>query len=317
VVPDAVFAQDEQGRIELVCLPPPKQQDLQRLVERIAKRTQAMLRRELGEGPDPDALDRLRAASQQLSFPAMTEPSEDRSTKLAARYEGFSLQAGRHLHENDREGLESLIRYALRPPLAQDRLSLAEDGSGDLVLRLKRPLANGQAALQLQPVTLLRRLAGLVPKPWTHQIHYFGGFASHSSLRCRLVPRSPKVRRRCRSLTMCRDQLELPLLKPAARIGDAGLLVKAPAPRPRELSWADLLRRTFASEILNCACGGRRRVAAFATDPAQAVEILASLGLPTEPPRPARARSPPVNDDLFAQAFADYSADPGFSDAYA
>jgi hypothetical protein len=116
---------------------------------------------------------------------------------------------------------------------------------------------------------------------------------------------------------LCRDQLELPLPKPSARLDDAGLLVKAPAPRPRELSWADLLRRTFSSEIFDCACGGRRRVVAFATDPSQAVEILASLGLPTEPPRPARARSPPVNDDLFAQAFADDSADPGFSDAYA
>ena len=42
---------------------------------------------------------------------------------------------------------------------------------------------------------------------------------------------------------------------------------------------------------------------AFVTDEAKAVEILEKLGLPTEPPRTARARAPPVQEELEA-AFA-------------
>jgi hypothetical protein len=66
----------------------------------------------------------------------MAEPPEGRVGKLSARCEGFSLQAGRHLHENDREGLEALARYCLRPPVAQGRLSMAENDSGKVVLKL-------------------------------------------------------------------------------------------------------------------------------------------------------------------------------------
>ena len=75
--------------------------------------------------------------------------------------------------------------------------SMAEDGTGDVVLKLKRPLADGRATLQMTPLTLLRRLAGLVPVPRCHQVHYHGGFAPHANLRSRIVPRSSKLRRRC------------------------------------------------------------------------------------------------------------------------
>ena len=143
-----------------------------------------------------------------------------RSEELAARCDGFSLEAGRHLHENDRRGLEALLRYGLRPPLAQERLSRASEKGGELVLRLERPMADGQTTLRLTPLELLRRLAGLVPPPRVHQVHYFGGFASHSSIRSRIVPRSPKVRRRCRLDSACSDQLELALPARAARRSD-------------------------------------------------------------------------------------------------
>jgi hypothetical protein len=32
------------------------------------------------------------------------------------------------IHENDHEGREKLFRYALRPPLALQRLSMGDDG---------------------------------------------------------------------------------------------------------------------------------------------------------------------------------------------
>jgi hypothetical protein len=59
------------------------------------------------------------------------------------------------------------------------------------------------------------------------------------------------------------------------------------------LDWADLLRRTFAIEVLQCGrCGGKRRVLAHVTG--TGVEaILDHLGLPSRSPRLARARGPP------------------------
>ncbi len=163
LAPDAVFLENQEGDIELRRLPKPKPEEIQRLVERIARRTMAMLKKELGEDLRLDALDRLRAGNlQQLPLLAMAEPQEDRVGKLSARCEGFSLQAGRHLHENEREGLEALVRYCLRPPVAQGRLSMAGNDSGKVVLKLKRPLADGSTTLEMIPITLLKRLAGLV-----------------------------------------------------------------------------------------------------------------------------------------------------------
>ncbi len=40
------------------------------------------------------------------------------------------------------------MRYCLRPPVAQGRLSMAENDSGKVVLKLKRQLADGTTTLE-------------------------------------------------------------------------------------------------------------------------------------------------------------------------
>jgi len=52
-----------------------------------------------------------------------------------AHLEGFDVHANVWVAANDRAGLERLARYVLRPPLAQDRLRLRDDGR--VVLGLK------------------------------------------------------------------------------------------------------------------------------------------------------------------------------------
>ena len=54
---------------------------------------------------------------------------------------------------------------------------------------------------------------------------------------------------------------------------------------------------------------------AFVTDQAKVVGILEKLGLPTEPPRTARARAPPAQEELFEAASADFASDPIYPDA--
>jgi len=84
---------------------------------------------------------------------------------------------------------------------------------------------------------------------------------------------------------------------PAAAPAGAGQTASKPAARveatvlERRLPWADLLRRTFAVDVLRCdRCGGPRRVLA----PTRTSSGRFSLALPADAPRPAPARSPPV-----------------------
>jgi hypothetical protein len=88
------------------------------------------------------------------------------------------------IHENDREGLERLCRYAMRPPLALHRLTAGPDGN--LVYRMKRP-RGGSLSLVLTPDQLLARLATLVPPPRTHALRYHGLFAPHCKDRGKVV----------------------------------------------------------------------------------------------------------------------------------
>ena len=63
--------------------------------------------------------------------------------------------------------------------------------------------------------------------------------------------------------------------------------------RSSRSTWAELLRRVFALDVLTCPqCGGPRRLIARLTDPTVVRKILTHLGHPTEPPRSAPARSP-------------------------
>ncbi len=59
-------------------------------------------------------------------------------------------------------------------------------------------------------------------------------------------------------------------------------------------SWATLLRRTFAIDVLQCPCGGHRRLVALIEKREAVVAILNHLGLPTEVPTFAASKPPPL-----------------------
>lgn len=64
--------------------------------------------------------------------------------------------------------------------------------------------------------------------------------------------------------------------------------------RPRYRAWAELMRRTFAADVLACRrCGGRMVVLATITDPAVIRRILTHLGLPLEAGEASAARASP------------------------
>jgi hypothetical protein len=62
------------------------------------------------------------------------------------------------------------------------------------------------------------------------------------------------------------------------------------------IDWAALLKRVYDVDALACSCGGRLRFISLILEAEVARHILESLGLPSEPPPIARARSPDPRD---------------------
>ncbi len=72
---------------------------------------------------------------------------------------------------------------------AQERVTAGPDGL--VRMALKRPFADGTVAIDLDPLSLLARLAASVPAKGTHTVRYAGVLASASRLRSRVVPSPP------------------------------------------------------------------------------------------------------------------------------
>ncbi len=280
VVPDGVWVEEGEGA-RFVPLPPPTQEEVERLVAVVRHRVLRLLERRgvlPAEGPE-NALEALQAASLQQLLPwAKAEVrAPPRSRPRCAQLEGFSLHANTHLHANDREGLERLCRYGARGALAMERLTRLEDGR--LSYRMKRPLPDGTRHLVLPVDAFLRRLAALVPPPGSNLVRFHGLFAPGAALRPRVVPKS-----------------EAPA--PISAEAPAGAAEVQSKQRVARLDWATLLKRSFDFDVFTCpGCGGRRRVLAVLKGPG-VKEVLRHLGLPSVPLPLASARGPPQGEWL-------------------
>ena len=221
-------------------------------------------------------------------------PDDGSGAPCHAHIAGFDLHAGVAVPAGDRERLEHLCRYVLRPPIAQDALSIAPDGRVRLALR--RPWRDGTRALLFEPFDFLGRLAALTPKPRVNLLLYHGVFAPHAALRRAAVARAREVAdgpAEPGSAAGSAAGLSSPCVAsgPATSAEPARAVVRGERGAMR---WADLLRRVFEIDVLHCArCGGRLRFVAAIDDPEVVRRILGHLGLPTSIAPPLPARSPP------------------------
>ena len=144
-----------------------------------------------------------RGASKHA--PEGTEPDHDGEPewKLKARVNGFDLEATTVVRAEDRERLENLCRYLLRPPLADRRLRLLP--ADQVALELKSPWKDGTTWISMSADTFLERLSSLVPRPRTNQVLYRGVLAPHSARRASVVPEpnDDEPRHRPRNATFC------------------------------------------------------------------------------------------------------------------
>jgi hypothetical protein len=244
---------------------------------------------DLAEQSSPDdgalALQQLALGSVAGQSPLGPSPSRHGRTadaptapppgaRLCASLAGATLHAATTARR--RGDLEVLCRYVLRPPLGIDRVRWREDGLVEL--SLPRPWSDGTTSLRFEPLAFIGRLVPLIPPPRRHQVRYHGVLAPNASWRKEITSQAAGGVRRS---APCRPR----------RTSGQPL-----TPRPRRLAWAELLKRTFAVDILRCArCGSRRELLAVVMKAEAVAAILTHLGLDTDDAGP---RPPPSQLDL-------------------
>jgi hypothetical protein len=120
-------------------------------------------------------------------------------------------------------------------------------------------------------MTFLERLAALVPPPRAHLVVYHGILASAAAVRSDVIPYSFAEASSPSGRSAAPDS-------ETAAISN-GLPATVPAPRSRNYTWAELMKRVFLIDVLRCPCGGTRRLIASITEAAVIMRILRCLGL--------------------------------------
>jgi hypothetical protein len=303
---DGVFVEQPEGPPRFEQLPELTSMDVAEVVTVIRVRVLRLLaRRSVIEAPDElellptDLTDREPALAQLVVAAARglppagperrqreplrlaREPGAAITSPLCAADMGFTLHAATIAKRDDLAGREALCRYLLRPPLAQERVTLLD--SGLVRLGLKRAYSDGTVAVDMDPLSLLCRLAASVPGPGFHTVRYGGVLASAAHWRPLVVPPPEPDSGACQR-TSAGDES-----RDAAVPGSN----KSPTHRSMWRPWAELLKRTFAIDLLCPSCGGPMKIKAFLTSPQSLRRLLTRLGEPTEAPRRAPARGPP------------------------
>jgi hypothetical protein len=194
-----VFVDDGCGGLRFAPNPEPSDAEVETLLLTVARRITRLVKHrgiDLDRPQDEDAIDGL--ASESPLLPGISGASvfgrvatgaragemvsrvgrrSDATLRAAvaerqAHLGGFDLHAGVSVPAGDRERLEHLCRYVLRPPVAQGALELTADGK--ILLKMRRAWHDGTRAILFEPHELIERLAALVPKPRINLLLYHG-----------------------------------------------------------------------------------------------------------------------------------------------
>ena len=176
------------------------------------------------------------------------------------------------------------MRYAARPAVATGRLSELSDGR--LHYRLKRPWRDGTIAVVFERQDFIAKLAVLVPAPRAHLTRYHGLFGPAAAWRSPIVPTGNDHSGETDLKSQPSPQTSS--VPPAADDESH----TAPAVSGRNYTWAELMKRVFLVDVLQCEhCGGRMKILAAVRPPPATEKILDCLGLPSRAPPLALASS--------------------------
>jgi ribosomal protein S27E len=186
------------------------------------------------------------------TLPAMHEIQND----VLAKVDGFLLHAGVVAQVHERNKLERLCRYISRPAVSEQRLSLTE--SGKIRYELKTPYRNGTTHIIFEPLDFISKLAALVPLPRVNLTRYHGIFASHHSLRCKIVENKEDKK----------------------QTGTQEEEIKSKIEKQVRMTWAQRLKRVFDLDIKVCDfCGGAVKIIACVEDQTVINKILSHFQL--------------------------------------
>jgi hypothetical protein len=291
LVLDGVFVRDTDGVLRFHAASAPTDADVQRVVARVRRRLERLgLAGVTSNEDDADPLADESAALAGLSRSAVLgraalglragrrpvrlgadpdAPWVARHVPLHAHDGGFDLHAAVRVEPGDRERLERLCQYLCRPPLGQGRLHRLRDGR--IAVALQRPWADGTTHLVFTAMEPLERLVPLIPRPRINVVLYHGVLAPNAPWRREVVARAEPEADPVAAETCAR---------PTAQYREHVAPERA---CPRYRAWAELMRRTFESDVLACPrCGGRMAILATIEDPAVIARILTHLGLSME-----------------------------------
>jgi hypothetical protein len=295
VVLDGVFTEDPEGALTFHPAPGPSDAEVAAALATIRQRVRRPLVRH-GLEPGADAAgpadplaeespvlagivgasvqgrvalgSRAGARVRRLGDARDTEGVTSRGPRQA-QLEGYDLHANVWVSGNDRAGVERLCRYLLRPPFAQERLRRRRDGR--IALELKTPWHDGTRELVFEPLELLE---AMTPRPETNLLICHGILAARARWRARVVAYG-------------RVGSEPTISAPPLTPGAEGTKAKTGS---RAWSWAALMHRAFALDVLACPqCGGRLRLIATLHDAAVIRKLLGPLGMASSGSSPGPA----------------------------
>jgi Putative transposase len=297
---DGVYTRAGNQSHEFHELPEPEDDEIVEFINVVATRIQSLLdRRGLGaESEDEDSLSRDDpglAAIYASSIRGRIAVGSNMGYRVArlgdqidgdsidvlqsprcATVNGFSVHANVSIPAHDRIRLERLCRYAARPAVATERLSNLPDGR--LLYRLKRPWRNGTTAVIFEPQDLLAKLAALVPAPRVHLVRFHGIFGPASAWRPLIIPTTKKIESATPEGNLVPSRESVDAVAVECTEQESGV-------RRHNYSWAQLMKRVFAIDVLQCnLCGGVMRIIAAIHPPDTTRKILECLGLPSRAP---------------------------------
>jgi hypothetical protein len=285
--------------LEFIELPEPTDEELYDLAARVASCVERVLVKhgrhldgpDMGDDGEQTVLASCLAASargldimdgragrptQRLRDVPPVLPTHGKPLPLA-EVRGFDIHAARTVHVNDRAGIERLVRYIARPPIASERLHVEPDGR--VRYDMKRTWADGTTSVRLAPLDFIARLCAIVPPPWFNLTRYHGVLASGSPHRAGVVP--------CVTVV---EPPERQLWLPGFERGEGEVGKSAPRRGNRPAGrhpWAQLLERTFRVDATTCPrCSQPLRLVEIATTPEAIRRVMTRAGLAPMPPPP-------------------------------
>ncbi len=278
LVLDGVYVKQAHGGAEFQAMPEPSEEDVAWVAGTTWRRIERVLKKQGRTFDEADAYDTLSDEEPWLAQ-CYSESTQGRGALkvmqgqpgqqnqqgqtrtmvkgVAAQAGGVNVYADTRVDGRDRARLERLLRYMLRPPMAQERLSVMKDGR--IHYAMKKAWKDGTSSVVLKPRDFIKRLCAMVPAPYFHMTRYYGVFAPNAALRKQVI------------LKPAHTQAVQLVFFGAEGEGAAAGYTGARDDKPRRskrqrLAWGKLLARVFKVDVSVCArCKGPMRITEVVT----------------------------------------------------